>query len=452
MPPVGPRTALAPGERVCIVGAGCSGIATAKALAERGVPFDCYEQGSALGGLWPYENDNGRSGAYESLHLDSSTRNTQFSDFPMPENYADFPQHADVLRYLEAYAEHFGVTPHVRFRTDVVRVVPTRDAARNSSAIAWDVTLRDRDGAHETRRFGAVAVCTGHHWNPRVPDYPGHFDGETLHSHDYRRPDAYAKRRVLVVGIGNSAVDIAVDLVGVAGRVTLSTRSSAWIVPKYLLGRPADRWITRASERVPRWIRACAYRVLVYLAAGDQTRHGILAAHPTLTQDLLTHVAHGRVAVRPNVAELDGSEVVFEDGTREPFDAIVYATGYRVTFPFLAPDVVAVDENRVALYQHVVEPRVPGLYFVGLVQPAGSVVPIAERQGRWVAGLVAGDWILPDVDTMRRSIAAEARAVAARHRASARHAMQVDFWTYAGQIEREMRDGARRIGARRAVA
>lgn len=448
MPPAPVPTALAPGQRVCVIGAGCSGVTTAKALAERGVPFDCFEKGSALGGNWRFGNDNGQSAAYHSLHINSSKWNMQFSDFPMPEDFPDFGHHSDVLRYFESYAEHFGVTRRIQFGTEVVRV--EQAGGGGAGGPEWHVTVRDRDGREETRRYGAVAVCNGHHWDTRLPEFPGSFDGETIHSHEYRRPEPYGGQRVLVVGIGNSAVDIAVDLSRTA-RVTLSTRSGAWIVPKYLLGKPADQWSDRTGEKLPLWMRERIYKLLIYLTVGDQTRygmpkpaHGLTAAHPTTTQELLSYVGHGRVKVKPNIRELAGGEVVFDDGTRAPFDAIIYATGYHVTFPFLPREVFEVQDNRVALYRRVVDPGVPGLYFVGLIQPIGSIISLAELQGKWIAGLAAGDWTLPDVAAMRRSIAKDAAEVAARYRASPRHTIQVDFWRYVEQLEREMKDSARR--------
>jgi cation diffusion facilitator CzcD-associated flavoprotein CzcO len=431
---------------VCVIGAGCSGLTTAKALLERGVPFDCFEKGSALGGNWRFGNDNGQSAAYHSLHINSSKWNMQFSDFPLPEDFPDFGHHADVLRYFERYAEHFGVADRVRFRAEVTRVVP----AAGGGAPAWDVTVRGRDGGEETRRYAAVAVCNGHHWDARLPDFPGRFDGDAIHAHDYRRPEPYQDKRVLVVGVGNSAVDIAIDLARTAS-VTLSTRSGAWVVPKYLLGRPADQWTGRYRERLPLWLRERVYRLLIYATVGDQARygmprpaHGLTAAHPTTNQEFLSYVGHGRVKVKPDVRELAGREVVFADGTRAPFDAVIYATGYRVTFPFLPRDVFDAPDNRVALYRRVVDPALPGLYFVGLIQPIGSIISLAERQARWVAGLAAGDCVLPDPDAMRRAIAADAAAVSARYRASPRHTLQVDFWRYADELEREMRAGARR--------
>ncbi|MGE0725423.1 MAG: flavin-containing monooxygenase, partial [Alphaproteobacteria bacterium] len=187
-------------SEVCIIGAGSSGIAVARQLQARGVAFEVYEKGSALGGGWRYGNDNGASSAYRSLHIDTSRKSLGYSDFPIPADLPDFLSHAQVLAYLEAYAERFGLMPHIRFRTEVTRLAPADGG--------WTVTLPDGG----QRRYRAAIVANGHLWDPRLPDFQGRFDGLAIHSHAYKTADPFEGRDVLVVGIGNSAVDIACDL------------------------------------------------------------------------------------------------------------------------------------------------------------------------------------------------------------------------------------------------
>ena len=443
--PDGTPERLAPGQRACVIGAGSSGLTAVKALLEAGVPVDGYEAGSDIGGNWRYGNDNGRSSAYRSLHIISSKSQMAFSDFPMPPDFPDYGHHQDVLRYFEAYADRFGLRAPFRFNTAVEQVAP---AGRG----AWDVTL----STGETERYGAVLVCNGHHWSPRLPDFPGHFGGEALHAHHYTVPEPFSGKRVLIVGIGNSACDIAIDLCRIAERVVVSTRSSAHVVPKYILGRPADHWTTLASERLPLRIREALYRAMLKVTLGDQERfglpkpdYGILQAHPTLNQEFVAYVGHGRVKMRPNVSMLAGETVRFDDGTEEPFDTIIYATGYDIRFPFLAPEILSAEGNRIGLFQRVVVPEQPGLYVIGLVQPLGAIMPLAEVQGRYVAGLLAGTMALPDGRAMRRAIERDAAQVARRYAARPRHTIQVDFHVYRAAVRREMaeaRKRARRLG------
>ncbi|WP_245846012.1 flavin-containing monooxygenase [Longibacter salinarum] len=434
------RRCLLKGQKACIIGAGISGLTAAKALSDRGLLYDHFELGSDIGGLWRFENDNRRSAAYRTLHINSSKHNMELDDFPMPDDFPVFGHHADVLQYFEDYADSFDLRESITFNTGVEQV--ERDG-RNR----WTVTLT----TGERRTYGAVIVATGHHWNPRWPDFPGSFAGEELHSHDYTEPRDFLGKRVLVVGIGNSACDIVVDLSRMADHVTLSTRSSAWILPKYILGQPLDQWTNPYMERLPVSVRRLLFKLLVWISVGDQETYGLpkpdhdlMEEHPTISQELLSQIGHGRVEVKPNIDRLDGDSVSFEDGTSEAYDAVIYATGYDITFPFLPDDLFSVEENQVRLFRYIVPPNTPGLYFLGLIQPLGALMPLVEKQSKWVAMLLDGAAILPEPDAMEEAIDDELKAMRKRYTGSPRHTIQVDFWNYMRQIEREMRRGKKR--------
>lgn len=433
---------LRSGQRACIIGAGISGLTAAKALADRSIPYDQFELERDIGGMWRI--DHARSSAYETLHINTSKYNMELADFPMPEDFPVFGHHTDVLRYFEDYADAFDLREPITFNTKVERAVPTGDGQ-------WDVTL----GMGETHRYGAVLCATGHHWHPRYPDFPGTFEGETLHAHDYRDPLEFEKQRVCIVGIGNSACDIALDLSRIAERVTLSTRSGAWIIPKYLLGMPLDQWTSYYMELLPVGIRRLTLRLLTWLTVGNQTQYGVptpkhkmMQEHPTVSQELLSAVGHRRVHVKPNIVRLDGKQVHFEDGSREPFDTVIYATGYNITFPFLPDEVFHVENNEVALYRFVVPPDLPNFYFLGLLQPLGALMPLSELQAKWVAGLLDGAYALPDPATMRRSIKQTRARMDRRYHDAPRHTIQCDFWTYIRTLEREMKQGRKRARGR----
>ncbi len=432
-------------ERACIIGAGSSGIAAAKIFHERGIPFDCYEKGSGIGGLWRYQNDNGVSAAYRSLHINTSRDRTSFSDFPMPDHYPDFPHHTQILAYFEAYVDHFGFRDAITFRTEVVRVAPAAGGA-------YDVTLRRLDtGETATERYGAVLVANGHHWDPHRPAFPGSFDGLAMHAHDYRTPDVLDDRRVLVVGVGNSACDIACEAACVARRTLLSTRRGAHVVPKYMLGRPLDSFSTPFTARLPRWMQRLTASVLLFLTRGRQASYGFPtpaypfgAEHPTVSSELLPFVGHGKIEVRPNVERLCGRRVRFVDGAEDEVDVIVYATGYNVSFPFFDADFLQPDENRLPLYLHVAPPEAPGVYFIGLLQPIGAVMPLAEAQCRWVADLLEGRAGLPPAAQMWKAIRQQDEKMRRRYVASRRHTIQVDFYPYLRLVEQERKKGRRR--------
>lgn len=421
---------------VCIVGAGSSGLVTAKALLDRGIACEVFEKGSDLGGMWRYENDNGVSSAYRSLHIDTSRKSLGYRDFPIPDDLPDFLSHDQVLKYFEAYADRFDLRRHIRFRTEVVRITP-RDDGR------WNVTLADGT----TRDYRAVLVANGHLWSPRMAHFPGHFDGEQTHSHHYRTAAPYEGQDVLVIGIGNSAVDIAVDLARQARSVTLSTRRGAWVVPKYIMGIPTDRWsgwLSRNLKLPTPWTRRIMGR-LIKVAVGDQTRlgvprpdHPIWREHACVSQDLLPYVGHGWIRIRRNVKELRGDLVAFESGEVERFDAIIHATGYRTLFPFLAPEVFEVRDNDVRLYRRMAVADRPGLYFMGLVQPIGPTIPLVEIQARWIAGVLAGTVKLPDRAGMDAEIDAHRRKLAKTYVQSARYTLEVDYREHSRELTRDL--------------
>ncbi|HEY0641335.1 MAG TPA: NAD(P)-binding domain-containing protein [Pseudonocardiaceae bacterium] len=444
----GPATDRA--DTVCVIGAGSSGLAACQVLGARGLPYECFEAGSEVGGNWRYLNDNGMSSAYRSLHINTSRDVMEFSTFPMPRSLPNYPNHFQIAAYFDSYADHFGLRRHIRFRTEVTSVTPADGR--------WDVTTRHRDtGEERTTRYRAVLVANGHHWDPRWPEpaFPGEFEGEQTHAHHYRVPEPYRGRRVLVLGIGNSAADIAVETAAVSERTFLAMRRGAHVVPKYLLGRPFDALAKTPLTRLPLPVQRAFLAFSLRVAQGRMTDYGlpepdhkVLSAHPTVSADLLNRLGHGDITVKPTISRLDGEKVHFADGSVERVDAIIYCTGYRISFPFLDPAVVSAADNRIGLFRRVVDPDHDGLFFIGLVQPLGAIMPIAEAQSRWVADLLDGAATLPSRRAMHREIAAYRRATARRYVSSKRHTIQVDFMPYQRALEAERRAGARRAARR----
>ncbi|MFE8015079.1 NAD(P)-binding domain-containing protein [Streptomyces antibioticus] len=435
-------------QKVCVIGAGSAGIAACQVLAERGIAYDCFELGSDVGGNWRYLNDNGQSSAYRSLHINTSRQIMQYASFPMSDAYPVYPGHAHIARYFDAFVEHFGLRPSIRFRTEVTEVVQDRDG--------WAVTSRHRD-THEEERgvYDAVLVANGHHWKPRWPrpGIPGASDfvGAQLHSHDYRTPEPFADRRVLVVGIGNSACDIAVETSRVSRRTYLAMRRGAHILPKHLFGVPTDHLTHSWLARAPLAVQDRGLRLLLRLSRGRLADYGlptpahrVLAAHPTISDDLLSRLAHGDITVKPAPSKADEGHVFFEDGSVEEIDTIIYCTGYDISFPFLADGVIDLRDNNPALYRRVAAPDRPGLYFIGLVQPLGAIMPLAEAQSHWVADLLQGHCTLPDRERMHAEIDTYRTRTARRYVASTRHTIQVDAQAYLRELRRERRRGAGR--------
>ncbi|HMT06347.1 MAG TPA: NAD(P)-binding domain-containing protein [Solirubrobacterales bacterium] len=442
------------GRRVCVIGAGSSGLTAMRSLKAKGIEFTCFEKGSWIGGNWKYDNDNGQSAAYRSLHINTSRQMMEYAEFPMPKDFADYPDHFQIQQYFEDFADHFGLRDSIAFQTEVVSVVPAEGGG-------WDVSWSNREDQSGTEHFSDVIVCNGHHWDKRWPEpaFPGSdsFEGVQMHAHDYRTPDFLAGKRVLVLGIGNSATDIAVESSRHAEATFLAMRRGAWVVPKYIGSKPTDQHTTGLISRTPIWLQSLGLNLMVRMAVGKPTDYGLpkpdhklLHAHPTVSQELYNRLGHGDIKVKPNIERLDGDSVIFDDGSREKIDVIVYCTGYKITFPFLAPEIFHAKDNQVDLYRHVVAPDQEGLYFIGLIQPLGAIMPLAEVQCDWVADLIDGSGAVPDRLEMTREIALDQAKMSRRFVKSKRHTVEVDFADYLRELKKERktaRERARSIPA-----
>lgn len=425
-------------HKVCVIGAGVSGLTAIKALKDQQIPCDCFEMGSQIGGLWRYKNDNGRAAAYESLVINTSKKSTEFADFPMDKSYPTFAHNTEIVAYLEAYAERFNLLPLIQFRTQVVHVTP-HDGG-------YAVTTRQLDSDEtQTGHYGAVMVCNGHHWQPNVAHFNGHFDGEMLHSSQYKSDVQLQGKRVLVVGIGNSGVDIACVSAETATATYLSTRRSAHILPRQVGPIPADRFVTPFSAKLPLPIVRASFATVKRLAVGNQAKagvrqpdHQLLSEHPTVSQFLLGKVKAGDIDMKPNITRLDGQMVHFEDGSSAEIDLIILATGYKISFPFFEPNFLDVQDNDLRLYLHVVDPDHANLFFIGFVQPLGSIMPLAEQQSKLVASLLSNRSHLPTKAEMYSAIAAQTEAIRKRYVASKRHTIQVDYFPYMAQLKQAM--------------
>jgi cation diffusion facilitator CzcD-associated flavoprotein CzcO len=435
-------------QKVCVIGAGSSGIASCQVLNARGIDFDCYEKGSEVGGNWRYENDNELSSAYRSLHINTSRGLMAYKTYPMPDDYPDYPNHFQIARYFDDYVDHFALREKIHFRGEVLNVVPIDGE--------WEVTVQERDGARESHRYRAVLVANGHHWDPRWPEpsIPGSedFQGEQIHVHHYREPEVLRDKRVLVLGIGNSATDIAVESSRIAEKTFLAMRRGAYVMPKYLNGKPTDEAASKLLTMMPLPVQRFVLGRMLGLTAGDMTSYGLpkpdhklLEAHPTVSAELLSRLGHGDIAIKPNLNRFSGDRTVqFVDGSEEKIDLVVYCTGYKISFPFFDEELVSARENRLPLYRRVVSVEHPGLYFIGLIQPLGAIMPLAEAQAEWVADLLGGRGTLPPPTEMRAEVSASEEKMKKRYVASKRHTIQVDFQPYLRELRRERKRAAQR--------
>jgi thioredoxin reductase len=432
--------------RACIIGAGSSGIAAAKTLLDRGVPFDCIEKSDQVGGTWVFGNRNGMSAAYRDLFINVSRERMAYADYPMPTSYPDFPHHTHIKEYFDNYVDHFSLREHITFETGV-------EHARKREDGVWEMRL----DTGETREYDALLVANGHHWDQRWPEpaFPGAdtFKGTQMHAHAYLDNSIFAGKDVVILGMGNSAMDLAVESSYVAANTYLAARKGAWIVPKYVFGKPVDQLPN--NPRIPFKIRQRMIHQTIKTITGPPERYGLPApdhkfgeSHPTVSGRILDRIAHGTIAPKPNIDSLEGERVRFADGSEVHADIVVYCTGYKISFPFFDEDFLAAPDNHIELFRRVFHPDIPGLYFIGLLQPLGAIMPLAEAQSAWVGDHLRGEYALPSPAELRRDIASDQAAMRKRYVASKRHTIQVDFDDYLYALDAERRAGAERARAR----
>ena len=418
-------------ERIAVIGAGPSGITAIKNLRDAGFrDIICFDRNTAVGGNWLYRPESSHSSVFETTHIISSKTLSQYHDYPMPAWYPDYPSHEQLAAYFQSYASHFGVDAHVRVGTDVRRVEP----AANDR---WTVTVA-HDDVEETQTFDALVVANGHHWRPRMPEYPGTFTGELLHSHDFKRAAPFAGRRVLVIGGGNSACDVAVETARVSARTEISWRRGYHIVPKFIFGKPSDV-VGLGTQWVPRAIRVRLNALLLKVMQGSNRQYGLAepdhafgATHPTVNSELFYALRHGHITPRPDIVRYDGRTVHFSDGTHADFDVIIACTGYWIAHPFFRTDLIDFSRGPVPLYLRMFPVRFPTLAFIGLFQPLGCIWPAAELQAKVLARRWTGAW-KPPAD-LEAAIADELRHPDYPQLDTPRHTITVDYHRFKARL------------------
>ncbi|XGW23743.1 hypothetical protein V3C99_005731 [Haemonchus contortus] len=439
-----------PAKRVAIVGAGPSGLPSARHAILYGCRPVVFEMTGEVGGLWNYKpQDSEEASVMKSTVINSSKEMSAYSDFPPKPDVANYMHNRKLLEYFQEYAEHYGLRKYIKFHHKVINVRKSVDYPVTGT---WMVEyLDDNDGWH-SEEFHGVLLCCGHHKVPHWPDkWPGQdeFKGRIVHSHDYKEPSAYENKRVVAVGIGNSGADVAVELSRVSEQVYLSTRRGAWILNRlHTGGMPLDtcmarRFTHKLMYSVPRAIRAWYVQRTInarfdHAAYGLRPEHDVLGAHTTQNDELPIRIASGTIVVKPNIERFTEHDVHFVDGTKATnIDHVILSTGYDITFPIMEDkDIIKVRHNVVDLYKYMypLDQTHNTFAVIGLIQPVGSIMPIAEMQARVFFSVLSGESTLPSADEMRKDMLAKREAMKKQYVASYRHTIQVDYIPFMDEL------------------
>ena len=358
------------------------GLCTVRRLAEKGIKVLGLEAHSDVGGLW--DIDSPTSTMYESAHLISSKRMTEFDDFPMSHDVATYPRHDQLKHYFQSYATHFDLYRHYQFNCWVESVEPHNGQ--------WRISYCKNDEQHQIIAAG-VLLANGTLHHPKVIDFPGHFDGEQMHSAQYKSADIFADKRVLIVGCGNSGCDIAVDAVHRAKHVDMVVRRGYYFLPKFVAGIPTDT--LGGKIRLPNWLKQRVDGTLVRLISGKPSHFGLpdpdykmYESHPVVNSLFLHHIGHGDITVRPNIERLTDNGACFSDGSQAEYDLILQATGYKLHYPFIDKQHLNWVGDAPQLYLNVFNPLHPNLYVMGMVEAVGLGWQGRDEQAKLVANVI----------------------------------------------------------------
>ena len=368
---------LSSNAAVCIIGGGPGGLSAARALKRQGISYEQFERHSDVGGIWDINNPG--SPMYESAHFISSRDLSGYADFPMPKDYPDYPTNQQIVDYVRSFARAFGLYENIRFGVSVQSIDQLPDGR-------WQVTLENG----EQRHYRAVICATGCNWDPSLPEIKGHFNGEIRHSVSYKRGEEFKGKRVMVVGAGNSGADISCDAATYADAAFISMRRGYHFIPKHLFGVPADEFAEKGPQ-LPMWMERPVFSVILRMITGDLTRfglqkpdHKLFESHPLMNTQLLHHLQHGNIAVRPDVERYDGDEVVFKDGSREKLDLVLYATGYKWSAPY-AGRYFEWQGGRPQMYLSVFNRVHRNLFGIGYIETNSSAFKLFDAQAHLIA-------------------------------------------------------------------
>ena len=379
-------------KNVAVIGAGPSGITAIKNFAEAGFSVTAFERCSGVGGNWRFNDPSGHSSVFETTHIISSKYTSFYEDYPLPESASDYPSHTELLNYFNSYADHFDIKKLIKFGTEVRHCSQNKDGS-------WQITWKNlnNDEIHENHYDGLI-VCNGHHHEPRYPEYPGNFAGEYIHSHDFKSAKPFTNKKVLVIGGGNSACDVAVETARVSKETHISWRRGYYLIPKFMYGLPVDMYALK-NRWMPSFMREPFTKLMLQIFQGknkdiglQEPSQNLFGTHPTVNSELYYAVRHGKVSPHKDIERFDGKTVHFIDGTKDNFDVVIACTGFKIKHKFFDKEFLSFEEGKVPLLHKMIPANIKNLYFIGLFQPLGCIWPGAELQSKLAAKHLKGSW------------------------------------------------------------
>ncbi|GAB3946238.1 NAD(P)/FAD-dependent oxidoreductase [Spirosoma harenae] len=356
-----------------IIGAGPAGLAIAGQLAHRGIPFTILEASEYIGYSWRNH--------YDRLHLHTVKEHSALPHLPYPASYPQYVSRLEFVEYLERYVEHFSIKPLLNQK--VVRI--QRNSSANDHSIDWTVQT-------ETDTFTArqVIIATGYNRVPNKPELPGqrNFRGIVWHSHEYRNGAAFREENVLVVGMGNTGAELALDLLEHGANPFISVRRPINIIRREIFGRPVQKTAILLGK-LPNWLCDILVGFSQKMTVGDVSAYGLgKPAHPpsydsrrgrTPLIDIgtLDQIKAGSITVLPDISQINAKSVTFVDGREFPFDAMILATGYRPGLSaFFDEKITTQILNERGYPKSLWFNKLPleGLYFLGFSVPVTGVL------------------------------------------------------------------------------
>lgn len=418
----------------------------ARALCSKGFEVHVFDERDKIGGIWGFDSERKYTSVWYNLNQNTPKGKYEAEGFPMPDHYPDFPSHQQVLAYLDDFVNRYDLRKCIHLNTRV-------ESATRLPNGTWELDI----GQQAPSYFDALVVANGHHNEPNFPKYSrlASFGGTEIHSKFYRYRHEYKDKNVLVVGIGNSGAQIAVDVSYDARKAYISTRRGVYILPHYLFGIRIDRVIGHSldwwfKKALPHPLYGMLFTGLYNVFVGKHRQlnmpkpdHYLMSGSlPTLSENFANRVGDGKLAVVPEVSHLEPGKAILTNGESIEVDSIIYATGYQTTFPFLGKDVIDVKDNKVNLFLRMFSLKTPNIAFIGLFQAVTwGFLDMMDRQAELVADYFAGEYVLPTISYQMKSIRADRKSIEREFLHTIRNNYEMHGSTYLHELSLERRNG-----------